>query len=218
MVPRTSPSLTEKREQWEDTSRMSALRLAPLRGAILVGGESRRFGAPKQLAPLGGSTFGARVAATLASACGAPLVVGSGPLPPELEALPRAPDAPGLRGPIAGLLGALAAAPGEALLVVACDQPLISLEALEWLAAQRRRGAIAVVARLGARGIEPLPALYEPEARTILEALAATGGSLQPLGRRSDVVVVSPPAALAAAWTSVDTEEHRRELEATLSS
>ncbi len=197
---------------------MRDLDFAPVRGVLLVGGESRRFGAPKQLARFAGSTFGARVAAALGAVAGPPLVVGAGPLPEELEPLPRAVDAPGLRGPIAGLLGAFAVAPGEALLVAACDQPLISRAALDWLLAQRRRGAIAVVARLGGAGIEPLPALYEPAARTVLEELAVAGGSLQPLGLRADVVVVVPPPALVAAWTSVDTEAGLAVLEAGLES
>jgi len=185
-----------------------------LRSALLVGGEGRRFGGPKQLAPFAGSTFGARVAAALAAVAGPPLIVGAGPLPAGLESLRRISDAPGSRGPIAGILGAFAVAPDAAFLVAACDQPLLSRAALDWLLARRRTDAIAVVARLGAGGIEPLPALYEPSARAVLEELAAAGGSLQPLGRRTDVVIDSPPPELASAWTSVDTEARRAELEA----
>jgi molybdopterin-guanine dinucleotide biosynthesis protein A len=195
---------------------MEELGLAPLRGAVLVGGESRRFGAPKQLARFAGSTFGARVAEALARLAGPPLVVGAGALPPELESLPRVLDRVGLRGPIAGILGALTAFPEGALLAAACDQPLISAEALDWLVSRRRAGTIAVVARFEAGGIEPLPAIYEPSARRVLEDLAAAGGSLQPLGRRADVVVVAPPTEFLAAWTSIDTEARRRELEAEL--
>ena len=186
---------------------------APLRGVVLVGGDSRRFGSPKQLAAFRGSSFGALVVAALEPVVGEPFAVGAGALPPALGALPRLSDARGSRGPIAGLLGALEATPATALLAVACDQPLVTHEALRWLVAHRRAGAIAVVARLGAGAIEPLPGIYEPESLAVLAELAAAGGSLQPLGVRDDVVVATPPRELARAWTSVDTEEKRAELE-----
>ena len=186
---------------------------APLRGVVLVGGESRRFGSPKQLAAFRGSSFGALVVAALDSVVGQPYAVGEGALPPALADLPRLADARDARGPIAGLLGALEATPDTALLAVACDQPLVTGEALRWLVAQRRAGAIAVLARIGAGAIEPLPGIYEPEALAVLAVLAAAGGSLQPLGARDDVVVATPPRELVGAWTSVDTEAKRAELE-----
>jgi molybdopterin-guanine dinucleotide biosynthesis protein A len=190
--------------------------LAPLRAALLVGGESRRFGAPKQFARWGESTFGETVASALGAVAGEPIVVGDGPVPPGLESLRRVADAPGRRGPIAGLLGAFVAAPGAALLAAACDQPLLTPATLQWLVGRRRRGAIAVLARHGERGIEPLPGIYEPTARAVLEELAGAGGSLQPLAERGDVVVAMPPPELAAGWTSIDSEERRRELERSL--
>jgi molybdopterin-guanine dinucleotide biosynthesis protein A len=190
----------------------SALR--SIAGVLLVGGSSRRFGTPKQLAPFAGSTFAERVAAALEAVVGPPHVAGAGELPLSLAGLPRISDAPGRRGPIAGILGAIEALPGRALLVAACDQPLLSAAALRWLVAQRRDGAVAVVARLSPERVEPLPALYEPAARPLLEALARGDGSLQPLALEECVIKVRPPAELVAAWTSVDTEARRRELEA----
>jgi molybdopterin-guanine dinucleotide biosynthesis protein A len=187
--------------------------LAPLLGGLLVGGESRRFGRPKALATWRGSSLAECAAAALTAVAPEVVLLGGGPSPLSLSALRRLADAPGARGPLAGILGALGAHPDRALLVAACDQPLLSVAALRWLVGLRRPGAIAVVARLGGAGIEPLPGLYEPAARPVLEALARGGGSLQPLGDREDVLAPTPPAGLAAAWTSVDTPERLAELE-----
>jgi len=177
---------------------------APLVGVLLVGGESRRFGRPKQLAHSQGVSFAEHVATALAAVAAEVVVAGAGELPAALAELARVEDAPGSRGPLAGVLGALAARPGAAVLVAACDQPLLRTSALEWLLAQRRPDAVAVVARREAGGIEPLPGIYEARSRALLEELATTGGSLQPLAARPDVVVARLPDALRAAWTSVD--------------
>jgi molybdenum cofactor guanylyltransferase len=178
----------------------------PLLGALLVGGASRRFGRPKALAELAGRTFAERLAAALSEVTGEVLLLGEGPVPASLAGLPRVADAPGQGGPVAGLLGALATCPGRALLVTACDQPLLDAAALRWLVAQRRPGALALVARLDPERIEPFPGIYEPASRPLLAALARAGGSLQPLGRRPDVRVADVPPELCAAWTSIDDE------------
>jgi molybdenum cofactor guanylyltransferase len=178
---------------------------APLLGVLLVGGESRRFGAPKQLTPWRGRTLGEQVAAALGAVAGEVVLAGDGEVAPALAALPRVADAAGLRGPIAGLLGALAAHPDRALLAAACDQPLLDATALAWLVGERRDGTLATLARFaGAAGLEPLPGVYEPAVRARLVALAAAGGSLQPLAACADVRVVAPPPELAAAWASAD--------------
>jgi molybdopterin-guanine dinucleotide biosynthesis protein A len=178
---------------------------APVAGGLLVGGASLRFGAPKALARIGGRTFAECVAAALESATGDVALIGGGAVPASLAGRVRYPDSPACRGPLAGVLGVLRAVPGRAWLVAACDQPLLTAEALAWLLDRRRPGSIAVFARLGAGPIEPLPGLFEPASAEVLESLALAGGSLQPLAGRADVVIATPPAALAAAWTSIDT-------------
>ena len=187
--------------------------LAEIVGGLLVGGASRRFGLPKQLVEWRGCTFGERIVAALGEVVDEVVLLGGGPVAASLSKLERRLDAAGVRGPLAGILGGLAAADGRALLVAACDQPLLSAEALRWLLARRRPGAIAVLARIAADGIEPLPGIYEPAAVGALTELARAGGSLQPLGRRDDVVVAAPPLELASAWTSVDRPESLARLE-----
>jgi len=65
----------------------------------------------------------------------------------------------------------------------------------------------AVMARWSSGGVEPAPAIYEPSARELLEALAAGAGSLQPLADEATVVVARPPSSLRSSWTSIDTVE-----------
>ncbi len=190
----------------------SPSQLAPVVGGLLLGGESRRFGSPKQLASWGRATLAERAAAALAAIAGEVVLLGTGEVPAGLAGLERVADAPGPRGPIAGLIAGLAARPGRALLALACDQPLVGRAELGWLLERRRAGVIAVVARWSEAGIDPLPGLYEPAALPALRELAARGASVQPLARRDDVVAEHPPAALRRSWISVDTPEQLGEL------
>jgi molybdopterin-guanine dinucleotide biosynthesis protein A len=199
----------------EDGAVPRARAQAPLLGGLLVGGESRRFGSPKALATLAGRSFAERVADALGAAVGEIVLLGSGAVPPALAALPRVADAADARGPIAGILGGLRARPGRALLVAACDQPLLTAEALAWLLA-RRAAALAVLGTRDGARVEPLPGIYEPAARPLLEELACAGGSLQPLGGAAGVALARIPSELARAWTSVDDPARRAALEAEL--
>ncbi|WP_225007146.1 molybdenum cofactor guanylyltransferase [Novosphingobium percolationis] len=72
-------------------------------GAILAGGQSRRFGRDKALAELGGQTLLARAVDALAPLCDAVVVVGRSVAP-----APTLPDWPGPgMGPLGGIAAAL---------------------------------------------------------------------------------------------------------------
>jgi len=91
-------------------------------GAILAGGQARRFGADKAAAQLDGVAMIDRIAAILRPQVDALVVVGR-----DWEGLVSVPDrpAPGL-GPLGGLAGALAHAQAEGfthLLTSGCDLP-----------------------------------------------------------------------------------------------
>lgn len=72
-------------------------------GAVLAGGQSRRFGSDKALAVLEGTTLLERAVAGLAALCGDVVVIGRGEAP--VMTVPDRP-APGL-GPLGGIAGAL---------------------------------------------------------------------------------------------------------------
>lgn len=104
-----------------------------LLGAILRGGESRRFGSDKGAADLGGVTLVERVANALGPQVTA-LIACGGPAP-GLLSIPDRPQ-PGL-GPLGGIAAALhfATLHGfEGVLTVPCDAPLLPATLYEELA------------------------------------------------------------------------------------
>ena len=181
--------------------------LPALRAALLVGGASSRMGTPKQLLAIEGETFAERIARTAERLTERLVICGAGELPAPLAGATRVADAAGVAGPLAGLLAAFAHDPESAWLALSCDQPLLTREALEWLAGERRSGAIAVMPRLVVDRVEPLPAIYEPAARSALAALAAKQGSARSLQRLADhpgVRTPQVPDELASAFAGAN--------------
>jgi molybdenum cofactor guanylyltransferase len=190
----------------------AAWRAVPVLGGVLVGGTSTRMGRPKQLLPHRGATLLETVVTAVAPAVRDVVLLGAGPVPPGCGGLPRLADAPGLEGPLAGMLAAMRWAPGHAWLFAACDLPDLTAAAGGWLLGRREPGTWAVLPDLG-RGVEPLLALYEPQARGPLEALAAAGGRApRMLANHPTTLVVAPPAELRGCWRNVNTPEDFTEL------
>jgi molybdopterin-guanine dinucleotide biosynthesis protein A len=124
-------------------------------GAILAGGQSRRFGSPKALARVGGRTIAERVRDAIREAVGNAVLITN---EPELFAdlhLPARPDLHPGAGPVAGIEAALRWAEEErrlGALVAACDMPFLDPRALRLL--------------VDARGANPSPdaVLFRAEA------------------------------------------------------
>ncbi len=164
----------------------------PLYGLVLAGGRSRRMGRDKAaLQYQEGVPHVRRTAELLGAVCervfvscradqvAAPGVApAAGPEASGLAALPdaigRIPDAFTIGGPLNGILSALAAHPGAAFLVAACDLPFLSEESLRTLVAGRDASKPMTVFLNPAREHfpEPLCAIYEPSypeaARTVM--------------------------------------------------
>jgi molybdopterin-guanine dinucleotide biosynthesis protein A len=156
-------------------------------GAILAGGASRRFGAPKALAEVGGRRIVERVRDALAEAVRDVVLVANEPaLFGDLHLPTRGDQVPGL-GALAGIETALRWAmemgrPGT--LCVACDMPFVSPALLREIAARAAAGdADAVVPESGGRrGVEPLCAWYSVGCLPAIErALASDDRSLAAL-------------------------------------
>lgn len=128
-----------------------------LEGAILTGGQSRRMGRDKSTLVLGEMTMVERVAAAMTPITSRVRLVGgfaggtgSWTVQPDLR--------PGL-GPLSGIHAALTTAAAPAVIVVACDLPLVTTRLLCALIEQLSSGIDAVVPRLAGRAI-PVCAVY----------------------------------------------------------
>ena len=134
-----------------------------LTGILLAGGESRRFGSPKEDAVFEGETLRGRAWRLLGEACDERLLVGRLGL-----------DDPGT-GPVAAIAAGLRAAAHDVAVVIPVDMPLLTVEALRALAGACRDAATA--ARTGplpcavSRGALPAFETGERRLRTVLDGL-----------------------------------------------
>ncbi len=115
-------------------------RLPGLSGAVLLGGASSRMGRDKAAQRLGGVANATRIARILDSLCDEVLLVGGQPPPDAPGRVVADPEGP--RCALRGLVGALGAARGERVLVVATDLPLVTTTLLRALAAPAPADAV----------------------------------------------------------------------------
>lgn len=191
----------------------------PVAGALLTGGSSSRMGFDKALIPVDGQPNAARLAAVLRLVCDGPLVeVG-----PGRSGLPAVLEQPRGSGPLAAT-----AAGAEALgrlgwagpvVVVACDLPFLSTEALS--AVVSWPGGRSVVPRWQGRW-QPLCARWSAGDLELAARLVAEGQrSMQALLRSCefdafDADGQAPGTAASgwcpSAWQDVDTPADLRRL------
>ena len=197
---------------------MTALRLL---GAVLAGGEGRRFGGPKGDAVVAGRPMAARAADVLRPWVEEVVVVSSKPV----DAAPYRviPDRVVQAGPLGGLDAALAEAHRtgrDGVFLLACDLPLVTGDVVEAVIASLGPAQAAAPVRAPS-GVEPLCAVYRVGVHPAVEArLAGTDRSLHGLFREVEGVVV-PGTALGGhgegAFLNVNTPTDRDRAEAELS-
>jgi molybdopterin-guanine dinucleotide biosynthesis protein A len=129
--------------------------LGNITGALLLGGESTRMGRDKALLEWRGETWSTRAARLLAGLFSETLLVGGDPEP--IAPGRRISDPAGPACALRGVVGALAAATSERVLVVATDLPFVSEDLLLALTAWPESD---VVVPADEHGDHPLCAIY----------------------------------------------------------
>jgi molybdopterin-guanine dinucleotide biosynthesis protein A len=139
---------------------------------VLAGGGGRRIGGDKAAAMLAGRPLISYPLAALQAVLAEVVVVAKAAtkLPPldgvEVWLEPELPQ-----HPLIGIVEALRQAHGRAVLVCACDMPLLDAATVTALAASDPRGRAAVVAST-ADGLQPLLGCYFADALELLAAAA----------------------------------------------
>ena len=166
------------------------MKLHHVEAVVLAGGASQRMGRDKAQLPVEGVAMVERVAAAL-GACFERVRVVIRPGMHAPLALPAIEDRHDERGAMVGIAAALAAADAPWVAVAACDLPFVQPAVLLALAALAPVDSEHdIVAPLGARGPEPLLALYRKRLTPELERRIAAGElALRPL--------LQPPRLLA---------------------
>jgi len=187
---------------------------APVWACVLIGGRSSRMGRPKHLlekeASTAGFTWLEHTVGLLQPLIGDHIALSGGGLVPEsLAHLPRLPDIPEARGPLTGILAAMRWQPAVSWLLIACDMPDISAEALAWLLAQRQPGYWGTVPRLQENGyVEPLLAHYDYRCGPLFEELLASGSlRIGQIARQSKIETPLIPLLLRSAWHNINTPQ-----------
>jgi molybdopterin-guanine dinucleotide biosynthesis protein A len=179
-----------------------------LTAILLAGGESRRMGRDKTSIEIDGEPLWQRQLRILRDLKPESVFISARTtpdwLPVEIEALLD--DSPS-RGPLSGLLKALAAMSTTHLIALAVDMPFMTAEELNRLCGLSRPGC-GVLPMIDERA-EPLAAIYPAEALADLSKASATeDSSLQPivrdLLRAGKVLLYEVPAEKAHLYRSVN--------------
>lgn len=183
----------------------------PVWACILIGGKSSRMGQPKHLLESvdgNGSWLEAAVELVTPLTDGV-VVSGKGDIPQSLDGVQRIPDIPGVAGPLTGILSAMRWQPDVSWLLLACDMPLVTKKALEWLLDGYRPGCWGRIPRLpDADYCEPLLAWYSIRTAHLFEEQLLCGnlriGSIAKHLKVDNPII---PDSLRTAWQNINTPE-----------
>jgi molybdopterin-guanine dinucleotide biosynthesis protein A len=191
--------------------------LSGVSGAILAGGQSRRFGSDKSIAEVAGERLIDRVLAAMRPVVDEVLVVGGARLALGADVCKVDDAFPGA-GPLGGLATALAAARKERVLLLGCDLPLVTEKLLRALL--DRAGEVDAVVPQGPRGLEPLCAVYEKTCLGPVRDALARGERKMDVFHGKVRVLFVPTSDLPDAFglANVNTPEELRRVEETLRS
>jgi molybdopterin-guanine dinucleotide biosynthesis protein A len=147
-----------ERHQSERAARPVSAGAPRVAAAVLAGGRGSRLGGGKANLDLCGMTLAEHTVRALRSAGLEPFVVTKEDRPVEIEGVEVFVEPAEPLHPLAGVAAAIRAAGGRAVIVVACDLPLLPPEFFAWLAGLPE--GTAVPAPNGQ--VQPLAARYAP--------------------------------------------------------
>lgn len=175
-----------------------------LNAGILIGGRSKRMGRDKYALKINDVSLIDYLVQTASCAqTAATVLIGEQPGCSGITV----PDARDAQGPLAGLLSAMRWDRKSGWLFLACDMPLMTRAALQWLIEQRRTGVWAVLPK-DERGVHPLGALYEPPMRAVFEErLVESDFSLHWVANHPKIKTVDIPYEHRDAWTNCNTPD-----------
>ena len=185
-----------------------------IRACLLIGGRSSRMGQPKHLIKnRDGQTWVEHTVELLTPYVTEVVLSGKGDVPESLAQIKRIADLPEVAGPLTGILAAMRWQPNCCWLLLACDMPHITKEALGWLLSTRCSGSHGTVPTLSADGfVEPLLALYEPQAKKYFEELAAAEiFRISRVAAHAAIATPVVPEHLAGSWQNINTPQQLEE-------
>jgi molybdopterin-guanine dinucleotide biosynthesis protein A len=188
-----------------------------LNGLVLAGGKSIRMGFDKGLINFYGKEQRYYVADMLNTFCDEVFISCRADQRHEIDSAYAAIEDTftGL-GPFGAILSAFRENPDRALLIVACDLPLLNMETLQYLITNRNVSSIATAYENSIDGFpEPLITIWEPKSYPVLLAYLAQGYSCpRKVLINSDITLLKAPEpdALTNVNTPDDMEKIKREL------
>jgi len=152
---------------------------AAVRGYVLAGGASRRFGADKALVQIEGRTLLSRICELVSQAAGSAQVVAPAGRYCDQNVKLIDDRWPG-EGPLGGIITALRTTSGDATggswnLILSCDMPFLTCDWLSFLCRRASSGEAEVVVPQSDYGLEPLCACWRTSAVGSLQS-AFDGG------------------------------------------
>jgi molybdenum cofactor guanylyltransferase len=153
---------------------------ANVRGFVLAGGGSRRFGRDKALVEFDGEPLIARLWRVLKTATAAPVrIIGDGSKYSQIGAECIADRWPG-EGPLGGIITALEASDGSANqgswnLIIGCDMPFLTSEWLRHITERAVASRAEIIVPESNYGLEPLCACWRASAGPTLTRAFESG-------------------------------------------
>jgi len=139
-----------------------------VRGLVLAGGKSTRFGTDKAMASYEGTSLLERAVALLEKMSLRPVVVTREGADHSFLKSPVLKDKLPEKGPLGGLYTALSLMDGTDFLVLTCDMPLLGPPLLSVLLSAYHEYRLTTVFRTGDGALQPFPGIYTASVYSIV--------------------------------------------------